>query len=88
MIHGGIPFSCRIDMVFFISMMNFVYCRCGFVGKDLLLSVACDTFCVNPSLNIALLSCCVFCVMDVKQHSYLGGKRCLGEGVSSAHTYS
>ena len=30
----------------------------------------------------------LFCVMGVKNHSPLGGKRCLGEGVSWAHSCS
>ena len=70
------------------SMMNLVYCRCGLWEKIFCLNVACEMFCVKPFLNLVFLPCCVFCVMGVKHHSHLGGKICLGEGVSWAHTCS
>ena len=78
-----------------------MHCRCG-CGKDLVVClnvrglvsilVSCWGIVVRglcESLNLVVSCCvfCVFCVMGVKHHSPLGGKRCLGEGVSWAHTY-
>ena len=80
-------FSCRMVLVFFMLAMILVFCKCVYVEKDLVSLLHVKNICVI-FLQFFLFSCFVICEMGVKHHSPLGGKRCLGEGVSWAHACS
>ena len=50
--------------------------------------VGCKKFYVISFLESCFVHVVCLCKMGVKHHSPLGGKRCLGEGVSWAHPCS
>ena len=88
MIHDAHHFACRIDVYSsFHSEIFLLYIVVVECEEDLVESMHVSGFSLSESLNLVCFMLCVY-VMGVKHHSPLGGKRCLGEGVSWAHACS